>query len=239
MPEAGFVIYGTPDGYVAVTNDVRQRILEILEKEDRELPHLAEATDRAKSTLSSNHMPKLVEEGLVEVRQHPQDGRRKVYALAGERLGSSSVPVDELRSAVKDYVTTAPLGGRLEVPTALGAIAAAPGDAPGEVLEAQARALGRECGRFLGRDEDRRPVMRVAEFLEREGVARALQLDLEAPAMALDPSGKVAGPHASTVLAGFVAGALSTEGGEPAVEEEPAGEGRVVLRLVEPPEERS
>lgn len=236
MPDAGFTIYGTPDGYVAVTNDIRQRILQVLEKEgDRELPDLADATDRAKSTLSSNHMPKLVEEGLVEVRQHPRDGRRKVYALQGERLGSSSVPVDELRSAVKDYVTTAPLGGRLEVPTALGAIAQAPEEAPEELIQAQAKALGRECGRFLERDEERRPVMRVAEFLEREGVARALQLDLETPALALEPSEKVAGPHASAALAGFVAGALSTEGGEPAVEREPAAEGRVVLRLVEPP----
>jgi DNA-binding HxlR family transcriptional regulator len=236
MPDAGFTIYGTPDGYIAVTNDVRQAILEALEDKDRELPELAEVTDRAKSTLSSNHMPQLLDEGVVEENPHPSDGRRKIYSLTGERLGSSSVPVDELRSAVKDYVTTAPLGARLKVPTALGAIAAAPADADPAVVRAQAEALGRDCGRFLDRDGARRPAMRVAEFLEREGVAEALQLDLEAPALSLDPAPTVDGSHAGQALAGFVAGALSTEGGEPGVELGPSNPQRVLIRLVDPPE---
>lgn len=233
MPDAGFVIYGTPDGYVAVTNEVRQRILRSLEEREMELPELAEVTDRAKSTLSSNHMPQLISDGVVEEQPHPSDGRRKVYRLQGERLGSSSVPVDELRSAVKDYVTTAPLGARLSIDEALASIAEAPAEADPAVVRAQAEALGRRCGRFLDRDGARRPVMRITEFLEREQLAEALQLDLQTPAISLDPVDDIEGPHAEEALAGFVAGTLSTEVGEPQVRLEPTDGDRVVLRLVD------
>ncbi len=197
MPDDAFTIYGTPDGYVAVTNPVRRAILEELEKGERELPDLVEVTGRSKSSLSSNHVPKLREKGVVEERPHPTDGRRKIYVLMGERLGSSSVPVDQLRDAVKDYVTTAPLAARLTIAEALDAVGG--GATPWE----RGEELGGTCARFIEVQGAERPLVVLSSFLEREGLAETLRIDLEHSRLALAPRGGMDPGEAPEVLGGF------------------------------------
>lgn len=89
MPETSFDLYRTADGYAVVANDVRRRILRALAEDELGLPGLVEATGRSKPTLSAVHMRVLADDGLVEVRPHPTDGRRKIYTLAARRLAST------------------------------------------------------------------------------------------------------------------------------------------------------
>lgn len=89
MPETSFDLYRTADGYAVVTNDVRRRILRALAEEELGLPGIVEVTGRSKPTLSAVHMRALVDDGLVEVRAHPTDGRRKIYTLAAHHLAST------------------------------------------------------------------------------------------------------------------------------------------------------
>ena len=106
MATEGFTIYGTPKGYHAVTNPVRQRILRELEAGERTLTELVELTGKAKSTLSAVHLRDLLQHGLVEERVHTEDSRVKLYRLSSRRIGNSSIPVEDLRDAVRAYVSS-------------------------------------------------------------------------------------------------------------------------------------
>jgi len=106
----GFAIYAAAGGYVAVTSPVRQRILAALEERDRTLTELVALTGKAKSTLSAVHLRELRRGGLVLEQAHARDSRVKVYRLAARRIGSSSVPLADLRDAVRTYVSS-PQGG--------------------------------------------------------------------------------------------------------------------------------
>lgn len=186
-----FDIYQTESGYVAVTNEVRRQILTALAKRDRQLPELVKLTRKAKPTLSSVHMKELLAQNLVEELHHPTDKRKKIYRLKARRVGSSSLPVDQLRSAVRQYaagsLAPGPAGqdaGPAAAPPALAlavdAIADAPPEADVEVLRRQARRLGTLSAAWVQGGSARELVMGVAAFLEREGVARPLRMDLEA-----------------------------------------------------------
>ena len=184
VPPSAFDIYQTEEGYVAVTNDVRRAILAALARKDRMLPELVKLTKKAKPTLSSVHMRELLAQKLVEELQHPTDKRKKIYRLKARRIGTSSLPVGELRSAVKSYAAAA--GVRAGIAAALEAIAAAPASTPDATLRAQARRLGALSSGELAMASPRESVTGLASFLEREGVARALRLDLEALSMDLE-----------------------------------------------------
>lgn len=177
VPDSDFDIFQTEDGYVAVTNEVRREILAALAKKDRQLPELVKLTKKAKPTLSSVHMRELLASKLVEELAHPTDKRRKIYRLKGRRIGSSNLPVDQLRSAVRSYAG----GGRLAgLASALVAIAAAPASTPDGTLRAQAARLGELHAASLFASHGRECVTALAALLEREGLARPLKLDLEA-----------------------------------------------------------
>lgn len=92
MTDRTFDLYATSDGYVAVASEVRRRILHALEAREMGLVELVEVTGRSKPTLSSLHLPALLDAGLIGVRDHPTDGRKKLYRLIGERRGSSDPP---------------------------------------------------------------------------------------------------------------------------------------------------
>src|SRR5581483_3743852 len=142
MTSSDFDIYQTESGYTAVTNDVRRQILNALAKKDRQLPELVKITRKAKPTLSSVHMKELLQQRLVEELAHPTDKRKKIYRLRARRIGSSNLPVDQLRSAVKSYVSASPLAARLPLAACVEAICAAPASASDETLRAQGRRLG-------------------------------------------------------------------------------------------------
>ncbi|HET6403249.1 MAG TPA: winged helix-turn-helix domain-containing protein [Candidatus Thermoplasmatota archaeon] len=180
MPGSDFDIYQTEDGYVAVTNEVRRTILAALAKKDRMLPDLVKLTKKAKPTLSSVHMRELLAAKLVEELPHPTDKRKKVYRLKARRIGTSNLPMGELRGAVRGYAQRGAAGLSLE------AIAAAPASAPDATLRAQARRLGALLAPGVPVSSARESVTAFATLIEREGLARPLRLDLEGASMELE-----------------------------------------------------
>lgn len=216
MPENNFDIYQTESGYTAVTNEVRRAILTALAKRDRGLPELVKITGKAKPTLSSVHMKELLQQKLIQELPHPTDNRRKVYRLVARRIGSSNVPVEQLRNAVKQYVALTPMTARLPIAVALEALAAAPRGTAGDVLAAQARRLGTLAATLYPQAGARDLVTGVAGFLEHEALARPLRLDLEhsqlelevAPDLLADAPPDVLG----LLLGAFVEGVLRGRG---------------------------
>ncbi|PSG96561.1 hypothetical protein BRD56_10365 [Thermoplasmatales archaeon SW_10_69_26] len=235
MPTSNFDIYEVGDDYVAVTNEVRRSILSKLEEGPSQLPDLVELTGRSKSTLSSIHVRELVDQGIVEAGAHPQDERKKVYQLAGRKIGSSDVPLEELREAVKEYVSLAPEAARFPLSVAIDAMAAAPEDAGEDLLGAQARRLGLLVGQLLdvGRGRDR--LMDIADMLEREGLADPVRLDMEAGDRLVLRPGDSAPREASlartgVLVAALVEGVLATDGA-PEVEVSVVSDERFALAI--------
>ena len=211
-----FDIYQTESGYTAVTNEVRRTILNALAKKDRQLPELVKITKKAKPTLSSVHMKELLAQKLVEEIHHPTDKRKKIYRLKARRIGSSNLPVEQLRSAVKQYASLAPNASRLPISVAVESIADAPADADPAVLRRQARRLGVLSAGLFPQGTPRELVTGLAAFLEREGLARPLRLDLEALALEMELQAGLA-PEAgdarlAAILAAFVEGAVAGKG---------------------------
>lgn len=217
MASGAFDIYQTRSGYTAVDNAVQRRILEALDGQDLQLPELVEITGKSKPTLSAGHMKTLLNRELVEELPHPSDKRRKIYRLVGTRIGSSDIPVPQLRRAVEDYVSLSPVTGRLPVLAVLRTLAAAPEGTPGDVLWEQARHLGRQAAVMLRAEDLRGLWMRFVRFLEEQDVGQAVRIDLEVPSVELEPAEGV-GPagHVAAALAGLAQGmveALELDGG--------------------------
>lgn len=224
--ERAFDIYASREGYVAVTNPVRRRILEALAEAPRQLPELMEITGRSKPTLSSVHMRELLGQGVIREEPHPKDARRKVYHLTARRIGSSDIPVEELRSAVKHSTATASSGAQVPLFLALRALAAGPASMPGATVHAQAVGLGEGISDLVpdGRPGER--LVALARLLEANGLARPLQIDLEHGRLVLEPSlnaGEGLGDHLAAILAGLTEGLLA--GGDRRVRVEGAVEG--------------
>ncbi|GEM_PF-3290791 len=232
MTSSDFDIYQTESGYTAVTNDVRRQILNALAKRDRQLPELVKITKKAKPTLSSVHMKELLHQNLVEEIAHPTDKRKKIYRLRARRIGSSNLPVDQLRSAVKQYVSASPLSARVPLAAALDAIACA--DAPPDALRAQARRLGALSQQGLSAASAREAVTGVAAILEREGLARPLRLDLERARLDAEIGAalpaEIPDERLALVLAALVEGLLGPRAKGP-VRVETTGERRFALDL--------
>lgn len=214
VPGSDFEIYQTEEGYVAVTNEVRRAILAALAKKDRMLPDLVKLTKKAKPTLSSVHMRELLASKLVEELPHPTDKRKKIYRLKARRIGTSSLPVEQLRSAVKQYASAS--GSRAPLALALEAIAAAPASTPDATLRAQARRLGALSGAQLGATTARETVTALASLLEREGIARPLRLDLEGMSLELEKSDGDVDDARMALLVGALADGLLSGKGEDA-----------------------
>ena len=206
---ADFDIYQTAAGYTAVTNPVRRQILDALGQQDRELPDLVRITGKAKPTLSNLHVRELLEKGLVEERPHPTDARRKVYRLAARRIGRSNVPLEQLRGAVKHYVSMSPLAYAVPFPAVLGVLAA--GHAPGarDAVRRQAQRLGASASQLFATSSPRDVMTAVAGFWEREGVARTARMDFERMEFEVELVDADAPADAmATILGGVVEGIL-------------------------------
>lgn len=214
MVEANqFDVYQSDAGYVAVTNEVRRAILAALLKKERDLNELVKITGKAKPTLSNLHMRELLAQKLIEELPHPTDARRKIYRIRGQRIGSSSVPLEELRGAVKQYVTTSPLAHALRLQQVFDVILAA-GPRAQDVVERQGARLGEVSAHLFGAVDVRELLPRLAAYWEREGVTRTIRIDLEVLAVELDLQAsyaqtKDAAKLAATLLAGFLRGALA------------------------------
>lgn len=208
-----FDVYQTAAGYVAVTNPVRRQILAALVEEPRDLPHLMDVTGKSKPTLSNVHMRELLSQGVIEEMPHPTDARRKLFRLVARRIGSSSVPIEDLRGAVKRYVGLSPFAFALGLRDALAVLAS--GDASAATLQRQGHALGlRAASAFPQAATPRDVLSAIAAFWEREKVARPTRLDFEKLEIeitfeveATPAWGEAAA--ATPVLAGMLAGVLS------------------------------
>jgi DNA-binding transcriptional ArsR family regulator len=221
MPTPNFDIYEVDGAYLAVTNEVRRRILDALAEEDKQLPDLVELTGKAKATLSSIHLKELVEQGLVEGRPHPDDSRKKLFRLTATKIGSSNVPLEELREAVKEYVSVAPQAARFPLPVTFDALAAAPEDVDAGGLSAQARRLGLLVGGVLEGPGDRDRLLAFADLVEQEDLAEPVRLDLDNGDALVLERGEAAPREApiervAALVAGFLEGILEADGAETA-----------------------
>lgn len=217
MATSNFDIYEVGDTYVAVTNEVRRSILGRLEEGPCQLPDLVELTGKSKSTLSSIHVRELLDQNLVEEAAHPEDERKKIYRLSGRKIGSSDVPLEELRHAVKEYVSLAPQAARFPLSVAVDAIAAAPEEVDEGLVRGQARRLGLLVGQLLDVGEGRERLMDIAGMLEREGLAEPVRLDMENGDRLVLRSGESTPRQASIervalLVSGLIEGVLANDG---------------------------
>lgn len=217
MPTTNFDIYEARDAYLAITNEVRRQILDAVAEGEKQLPELVEITGKSKATLSSIHLKQLAEQGLIEGRTHPEDSRKKLFGLTGTKLGSSNVSLDELREAVKEYVSIAPMAARFPLSITFDALAAAPAGADDEALAVQAERLGLLVGGVLEGQEERELLMEVADLVEREGLASPVRLDMEGNDSLILERGEAAPREASiervaTLIASFIEGVLESQG---------------------------
>lgn len=139
-----FDIYQTKTGVTAVTNPVQRQIMAALREGDKQLPELVDITGKAKPTLSSIHVKELLNRELIAELPHPTDSRRKIYQCTATPVGSSNLPIESLRTAVKQYAATNANPG-ISLRDALVAIAAGGDEASTVVLKRQAEAVGAAC----------------------------------------------------------------------------------------------
>jgi hypothetical protein len=132
------------------------------------LTELVRGTRKAKPTLSTVHVPPLLESGLVRESVDEKDARVKWYQLSGYRLGSSAVDRAKLRDAVLGYVQStgvmplAPLLTVLDIPSL-----AESGDAA--YVDGVADRLGRLLGRLIFGPG---AVAELGQLLDRHGLGR-------------------------------------------------------------------
>ncbi|MHB1261547.1 MAG: winged helix-turn-helix domain-containing protein [Thermoplasmatota archaeon] len=214
MGEGAFDIYQTDAGYAAVTNPVQRQILDALRGRELQLPDLVKVTGRSKPTLSSLHMKELLSRELIEERGHPTDSRRKVYRLKAAKIGSSDIPVAQLRDAVQHYVSLSPLAARLPLKAIVEALCAAPAGTDPKVVWSQAHRLGTLAAGSLKVASVRDLWMRLAGFLEAEEVAQPVRIDLERGVLELRNGAALKGNPtlAPALLGGLVEGVAQGKG---------------------------
>src|SRR5439155_15478102 len=162
----------------------RRQILSALAEKDLDLPALMKVTGRSKPTLSNLHVRELLDRKLVEERPHPRDSRRKLYRLIGRKIGSSDVPIEQLRGVVKQYAVGAmaahaiPLADVLDIITTEGV--------GKDAAQRMGRALGTRLAALFPERGLRDLSAAVAAFWEREGLARLRRVDLDRDEMEVE-----------------------------------------------------
>ena len=214
MADGAFDIYQTDAGYAAVTNPVQRQILDALRGGERQLPDLVKLTGRSKPTLSSLHMKELLARELIEEHGHPTDSRRKIYRLKAGKIGSSDIPVTQLREAVQHYVSLSPLASRLPLKAMVEALCAAPVGTDPKAIWAQAHRLGVLAAGGLKVASTRDLWMRLSGFLEGEEIAQPVRIDLERGLLELRNGPALQGnpAFAPAVLSGLLEGVASGKG---------------------------
>ncbi len=99
---ASFEVYfSKSEGLRQVSNPVRMKILEMLQKvEDLELKDIyldfERSGDRKSKSTLWEHLKILIDNKLVIVRPHPEDKRRKLFLLNSKFVGTTEMPIAEL-----------------------------------------------------------------------------------------------------------------------------------------------
>lgn len=214
-----FAIYATPKGYIAVTNPVRQQILKVLEERERTLTELVKVTGKAKSTLSAVHLRDLLRNGLVEERPHADDSRVKVYTATGRRIGSSSIPIDDLREAVRKYMASSQGGLALPLANIVDAFDRLPAMKPDEVrwVGLVGERFGSLAAMHLHEKEPGPLLKEMAVVWRRDGLGTVVKVKGDASGIELGHAPGASGGGARCALVrGFLQGALTTRSGRPA-----------------------
>jgi hypothetical protein len=205
-----FDIYHSGRGYVTISNEVQRRILAAVAERDASFQDLVKASGRSKPTVSLQ-VKELVASQLLEERSSPEDKRRRFYHFAGTRIGSSDLPVPDLRNAVQDYVKRSSEPA-VKLPLLLEALAS--GDASGPTCWKQASAVGSALAPQMELALEGGPWMRLARFLEKARLARTLRIDVERGRLDCEIEGALKGPPAllAAALGGLVEGAWTSQG---------------------------
>lgn len=93
-PNEDFQLYYTRNGLVQISGEIRRSILAELHKGDMTLTDLSRSIGKAQSTLSV-HLDRMVEDGLIAVKDDPNDSRRKVYSIVSVMLANSKESSEE------------------------------------------------------------------------------------------------------------------------------------------------
>ena len=89
-----FVLYYTSKGLIHISNDVRINILDELSKNELSLTDLVKITGKAQSTLSV-HLDKMMKDEIIEVKEDPNDSRRKTYSIKALCIIRTTTPDPE------------------------------------------------------------------------------------------------------------------------------------------------
>ena len=205
-----FDIYHSRRGYVTISNEVQRRILEAVAQRDASFQDLVKASGRSKPTVSLQ-VKELVANQLLEERGSPDDKRRRFYHFAGQRIGSSDLPVPDLRNAVQDYVQRSSEPA-VKLPLLLEALASA--DAAPQTCWRQAAAVGGSLAAQMELGLEGGPWMRLARFLEKARLAKPLRIDVERQRLEceIDAALKGPAPALAAALGGLVDGAWAAQG---------------------------
>lgn len=195
-----FDIYQTKAGYVAVQTELQRSVLAALQLGQRSFADLVQATGKSKPSVSAV-LSELVAKGFVQETVPPEDRRRRNYTALAKRIGSSDMPLPDLRKAVQGYVR-ATAGAGYALPAVLRALSSAT-KAPAAALYEQGAALGR-----LAAEADppgTEAWTALAKHLEAAGVGRMVAIDLRAGSLHLELAGLDAA-RCAPILAGFAQG---------------------------------
>ncbi len=87
-------VYSTEKGVISLNSPTKNKIMDLLKKENKTGSEIREKIDRCKSTISV-HLSDLKEKGLIKEKQHPSDKRKKIYTLSSQLVGKSKPPHDK------------------------------------------------------------------------------------------------------------------------------------------------
>ncbi len=87
-------IFSTDKGVVMIQSRTKNRIIDILKKEESTNAEIREKLDKAKSTLSV-HLSDLKDLGIIDEKRDSEDERRKIFYLSSQLLGKSEPPYDQ------------------------------------------------------------------------------------------------------------------------------------------------
>ncbi|MGI6472059.1 MAG: winged helix-turn-helix domain-containing protein [Candidatus Methanomethylophilaceae archaeon] len=96
-----FVLYYTEKGLIHVSNEVRIQILDELTERSLSLTDLVKITGKAQSTLSV-HLDKMMKDGIIDVKEDPEDSRRKTYSIVSLCLVRTTKPDPESFEKAKE-----------------------------------------------------------------------------------------------------------------------------------------
>ncbi len=99
-----FELYYTDKGLIHVSNEVRTQILKELSNERLSLTDLVKLMGKAQSTLSV-HLDKMMKDGIIDVKEDPDDNRRKTYGISSMCLVRTTTPDPESFEKAKELFT--------------------------------------------------------------------------------------------------------------------------------------